>query len=141
MGNPVSLAAKADIAKALQHYDGKLRGSVLSRAVGGNINWAGIFTQFITTVTQIVSQVVGTPGDKEAAVEEAAMTFWKQTVEPILAQQVGSPWIFNTFIAPMIEKEIPVIVAGLYEAVSQVLTKIITPPTGAMAVQTPYTLF
>jgi hypothetical protein len=133
--NPVYAKAKPAIDAAMQHYAMKFRQQALAATTPGSaqfsalsVNWYNILTGIIATITQIVQQVEGTNADKEATVEVAVMNFWTSTIQPALAQAVGMPWLFNTFIAPAISNEIPVLVQGAYQALSQLFSQFFPHP-------------
>lgn len=92
----------------------------------GSVDWAGILSKFVATVTNLVSTLAGTPEDKKQAVVDAAEEFYQTALKPVLANAVGLPFIFNTFIEPNAEKAVVALAGGLYAAIDGVVTRLTT---------------
>lgn len=112
MANPVSLQIINDVQQAIKHYSSQ------PRATAQVVNWYSVVVKFVATVAGVALAANGTQEEKEQAVVDATMAFWRNNLKPLLAQHVNSPWIFNAFIVPTIESEIPSVVKGMYEAIA-----------------------
>lgn len=138
MANPVSVQVSPQIQHLIKHYDQQLKAQALRSGPGQPLvttaNWYEIFTKFVASATQIITSITGNPGDKRQAVIDAALAFYKQSIAPLLTQAVGTSWVFDTFIGPVIEREIPALAGGVYDALLAVFTRLSTPapttPTG-----------
>ncbi len=125
-------ATQHNLEALIEHYDAQLKQDPLisgsARALGDklpDINWYEVFTKFIASATQIVSTVNASPNDRRGAVIEAAVQFWRQSLSPLVADAVKMPWVFNTFVAPSIEQQIPILAGGLYDALASVFARLV----------------
>ena len=124
MSNPVFVQHSPEIQKLISHYSQQLTAAPAG-AKGLLFNWSEVFTKFIASVTGgVLASPTGSLADKKQAVIEAAMSFWQQTGKQLAAGAVGHPFIFNYFIAPFIEQQIPVLVGGIFDALVAVLNKV-----------------
>lgn len=115
----------------LAAYAGKLKARPQAFNLGGfggslpNVDWAGVFSKFVASVTDLLRTMPGTAADKRQAVINAAADFYQQTLRPLLAGVVGMPVVFNLVVEPAIEKALPQLAGGLYDAIDGAITRLL----------------
>lgn len=126
--NPVTLQVVQHIKETADHYDKELKSFTFHRAIPNaptyTTNWSSVLIRFIATVTQVVAGATGTPEEKKQAVIDATVAFWRNNLKPVLAKNFGTPWVFDTFIVPAIESEIPQLVNGVYDGLLSVFNRL-----------------
>jgi len=140
MVTPLYTQLQPEIDKALIHYGSTVPmfvtepGTVLPA-----VDWVGILTKFIGSVTNLAGQVVGaSPEDRRQIVIDATMAFYKQSIQSYLATAIGHPFIFNTFIGPAIERALPAIIGQAYDALTGMLVAKPSATADATPTFTPY---
>lgn len=142
-------ANKAGIAALINHYDLVVQtapqtiGAVQANgliSLQKDVNWAGVFSKFVASVTDLVVRAEGTEEDRRAAVQKAAVEFYVQVGRPILAAEVGRPVLFNNFVEPMAERAVAGLAGSLYDALSAVIARFTgtEPPAPTTAAFQPY---
>lgn len=109
----------------VDHYKAEVQAQALSLpgAQAIEIDWTNIITRFIGSAIDLFGSFNGDPAQRKAAVLQAAIQFYNEVVKPLLAEGIGRPFIFNTFISPAIEKILPKLIGGVYDALSKMFDR------------------
>lgn len=89
----------------------------------GQIDWSNVITRFVASAIDLFANFGGDADQKKAAVIAAATQFYRDVVGPLVAEGVGHPFIFNTFITPAIEKLLPRLIGGVYDAITGIFDR------------------
>lgn len=129
--NPLYTQLQPEIDKALVHYGTKV--PLFATTPGSPlpaVDWAGLLTKFVGSITNLVGQVVSaTPEQRKQVVVDATLAFYKQSIRSYVETAIGHPFIFNTFIGPAIERALPAIIGQAYDALTSFM--LVGPPATA----------
>jgi hypothetical protein len=123
--SPLYQSGKDDVDRLIEHYRGQLNVQVhgaYELTSGGPVNWVDVLTRFVASAIQVFAGIQGSGPDQRQAVIDAGLNFYKQVLEPVLEARISHPLVFNNFIEPAIEKALPGVVGGLYDALAKILT-------------------
>lgn len=131
MASMLFLCSKPQIQAVSKYYEA----TALQNASRGAL--AGILTSFIASVIEVFKNNSSnipsvdtpstppaiTPADHRTAVIEAVLDFYKSTLRASLAATVNHPFIFDSFIEPAIEKELPLLAGSIYDALVNIMSR------------------
>lgn len=123
---PLLYAQNIPAVQALvDHYKAEVQAQALSLpgAQAVEIDWTNIITRFVGSAIDLFGTFNGDPSQRKAAVIQAAIQFYNEVVEPLLAKGIGRPFIFNTLISPAIEKLLPKLIGGVYDALAKMFDR------------------
>jgi hypothetical protein len=123
---PIMYAQNLTAVQALvDHYKAEVQAQALSMpgAQAIEIDWTNVITRFMGSAIDLFSNFSGDPAQRKAAVLAAVTQFYNEVVKPLLAEGIGRPFIFNTFISPAIEKLLPKLIGGMYDALVKIFDR------------------
>lgn len=99
------------------------------------VNWVDILTKFVASMHTFLVSAKGTPTEKRAAAVSAGVQFYKTAVRSPLQDAVSNPlmpFLYDVFIGPSLDRLVPEMVGGLYDALSKIFEANVV-PAGTLA--------
>jgi hypothetical protein len=115
-----------DVEQLIQHYKEEWERVYFSRTSPdvAPADWVSILTRFMATAFGLFAGGQGGEQDRRNSAILAGVNFYKQVLEPVVAQAVNHPLVFNSFIEPAIERALPGLIGGVYDAVARIVGKL-----------------
>lgn len=118
-----------DVERIIQHYKHEWERAYYSSNTPGMapadwVDWVSILTRFVASAFDLFRHGQGSEQDRRNSAVLAGMDFYKQVLGPVVAQAVGHPFLFNSIIGPAIERSLPVLIGGLYDAVARIFARL-----------------
>lgn len=126
MPQPLSLTAvQPHVDAVIAHYTAKVRQAATQ---GAPVNWIEVLTNLVGTLRSVFGQTTAPAPTQEQAIVTEVTNFYTTVLEPILASTIQPSILFTAVIDPMIKMAIPMIVQGVYTALTNIVTTGPLPP-------------
>lgn len=87
------------------------------------VDWGNVLTRFLGSAIDLFGHFNGDPSQRKDAVLAAALQFYRDVIAPMVGAGIGHPFIFNTLIEPAIEKILPRLIGGVYDAIAGIFDR------------------